>query len=262
MDTPTLNTFTFVAPSGTEYTIREQNGQDEEIISNQAEARRGMSITNYLQGIILSTSRKASKLTIKEVMGLPTLDRMCIILQSRIFSLGEELEFSHRWPKGEDTDQFDEFEYSQDLQEYLLSDYANPENITEEELQVKPKALPVYVQDPFIPIEHTLKSGKHIRFHASNGYTELAVIKLRDTEQTRNSELILRELELEVDGKWERVLNFALFSSRDMGELRKLVNTVDPTADPTTVISNPETGEKLTLSLFAIPTFFFLEEGV
>ena len=65
-----LLTHTFKAPSGTEYTIREQNGQDEEVLTNTGEIRRNMNINNFLQGIIMSSSKKDGKLSMEEILSL------------------------------------------------------------------------------------------------------------------------------------------------------------------------------------------------
>lgn len=260
MEMLNVNTTTFTVPSGAQYTIREQNGQDEEVLTNVAEANRGMNITNFLQGIIMSSSYKNGKLSIKEVMDIPVLDRQCILIKSRIFSIGEELEFSYKWPKQGEDNKFEEFEYTQDLNEYLF-DYANRENITEEELLEKPNAIPFYPGEVG-GIEHTLKSGKKIRFHVADGNTELSIFKMRAADQTRNTDLIMRGLELEVDGKWDRVTNFSLFTVKDMREMRKLVNAIDPMPNLVVDIENPNTSEHQEIPLMALSSFFFPEEDV
>ena len=90
-------THTFTAPSGIEYTIREQNGQDEEILTNVGEATRFMNINNFLQAILMGSSKKPNqKYTMEEILRIPLLDRQCILLQSRIFSIGEIMEFSYK----------------------------------------------------------------------------------------------------------------------------------------------------------------------
>lgn len=254
-----LNTFTFTAPSGKQYTIREQNGQDEEILTNVGEANRFMNINNFLQGIIMNTSFKEGKLSMQEVLDIPYLDRQCILIQSRIFSLGEIMEFTYKWPAPDGKTQ--EFEYEQDLNEFLF-DYSNPEGISEATLLEKPHAIPFYpegVEDYFYV---SLPSGRSARFKPFNGESEIYVMKLSENARTRNSDMIARHLELEVDGKWERVFNFSLFSMKDMRELRKNINTFDPTPNTLTTINNPDTGEVQEINIMALPYFFFPEEDV
>lgn len=258
-------THTFRAPSGVEYTIREQNGQDEEVLTNTAEVNKGMNITNFLQGIIMSSSKKNGKLSIQEVKDIPLLDRNALILQSRIFSIGQFMDFTYKWPMKDDPEKFEEFEYTQDLGEYLFSDY-NPDTITPEEMEEKPKAVPFYppysgeMDGDFLVF--TLASGKRISFKRTDGNAEIYLLRLRESDKTRNTDFFMRNLRLEVDGKWERVSNFSLFSVKDMREMRKLVNSYDPVSNLTTVIQNPNTNQYLELPILAMQDFFFPEEDV
>jgi hypothetical protein len=106
---------TFTVPSGNLVTIREQNGADDDILSNPVEATNLMNLSRFISGIILKSTYKQGRLTVDEVHNLPVLDRYCIIINSRIFSLGEELEFTQDWgPNG------GKVAYTQDLREFFL----------------------------------------------------------------------------------------------------------------------------------------------
>ena len=78
-----------------------------------------------------------------QVLEIPLLDRYAIIFQSRIFSLGNTLEFEYNWGKLPN-DKDDTVLYEQDLHEFLFSDYSKVP--TEEELDAKPDAIPYYPQ--------------------------------------------------------------------------------------------------------------------
>ena len=252
-------THTFTAPSGIEYTIREQNGQDEEILTNVGEATRFMNINNFLQAILMGSSKKPNqKYTMEEILRIPLLDRQCILLQSRIFSIGEIMEFSYKWPVP-NSEALQKLEYEQDLNEFLL-DYSNREGITEEELDAKPHALPFYPNPVDQALIFDLQSGKKIRFHLFDGNSELYVMRLPEVDRTRNTDIIARGLELQVEGKWDRVTNFSLFSTKDMRQLRKLVNDYDPTPSLETTIDNPITGEVILVPVMSFTDFFFPEE--
>ena len=95
-----LRTHQFIAPSGFSYTIREENGEDEEILSNQADAMNGnMNITKFIAAIVVDTDfTDHHRLTVQDVLNLPFLDRYTIMLQNRIFSLGAVLDFQYKWP--------------------------------------------------------------------------------------------------------------------------------------------------------------------
>ncbi|MFR4338542.1 MAG: hypothetical protein ACLT33_11415 [Lachnospira pectinoschiza] len=84
-----FRTFRFVAPSGYFYEIREQNGADEDILSNPVDARTLMNLTKFISAIVVKTDFTAKgKLSIEDALALPVNDRYAIIIQSRIFSLG------------------------------------------------------------------------------------------------------------------------------------------------------------------------------
>lgn len=253
---------TFTAPSGHTYTIREQNGQDEEILSNLREINNLMNLTNFLQAIILKSSRKASKFTIQEVLDLPILDRYAILIQSRIFSIGETLEFKYRWPVSDGV--ANEVEYEQDLNEFLLP-YDEIPNMDPEKLaaclEAHPEAIPIYPkQGQEKGIVMNLNSGKRIKFDLLDGNSERYMGKLTEATLTRNSEFIARNLCLEVEGKWDPVSNFSLFSVKDMYEMRRIINNIDPLFIPCTKIANPLNGEQQSFNILTTSNFFFPED--
>lgn len=255
----TLRTFQFIAPSGYSYTIREENGEDEEILSNPANAKGLMNITHFISAIVVATDyTKSGKLTVNDTLNIPLLDRYAILFQSRIFSLGSEVDFTYKWP-GDATPTY----YSQDLNEMLL-DYSD---IKEEELNEKPNAIPFYPdrekcrQINFKGYEYNLKSGKVIKFDLMDGNAERAMITLPADKQTRNSDLLARNLHLLVEDRWERVESFRLFTIPEMAEIREIVSTIDPIFQGTTDISNPRTGEEAKYSIIGAPRFFFLTEA-
>lgn len=252
----TLRTLVFTAPSGRLFEIREQNGEDEEIITNPVDSKNLMNLTKYISAIVIKTNAtKSGRLTIEDALKLPLLDRYCILFNSRIFSLGEEVEFTYKW------DNKDSVTYSQDLREFLF-DYAILP--TEQEMEEKPNAIPYYPgrkgEDGFTLMQYTeeLNSGKVIQFELMDGEKESQMVQLSPSKLTRHSTLLLRNLKLKVDDKFEKVENFSLFSSRDMAEIHRLVNTVDPIFHGYTQIENPETGNMMDYPIMAAPDFFYL----
>ena len=91
-----------------------------------------------------------------------------------------------------------------------------------------------------------------------NGEKESQMVQLSPSKLTRHSTLLLRNLKLKVDDKFEKVENFSLFSSRDMAEIHRLVNTVDPIFHGYTQIENPETGNMMDYPIMAAPDIFYL----
>lgn len=247
-----MRTKTFYTPSGYQFEIREQNGEDEEILSNSSDMKDLMNFTKFIQAIVVSTDfTQSGRLTIQDVQDIPVNDRYCILFQSRIFSLGDTVEFEYNWPTGK-------VEYEQDINE-LLYDYEN-RTPSEDELNAKPDAIPYYPDGKKKEFEFTLESGKQIKFNLLDGAGERRLVTLPPEKQTRNSVLLCRNLQLMVEGKWEKVFNFKLFSVREMHEMRSLILSVDPTYSGNIEIENPADGSKTQFPIIIAKDFFFLTE--
>lgn len=245
---------TFKGPSGFEYTIREQNGADDDILSNARNAHNLMNISYFIAAIVVNTNATSNhKLTAMDALKLPILDRYCILLQSRIFSLGETLEFVHDWGGN-----VGKIEYEQNLEEFLF-DYS--ELPTEEILNSKPDAIPFYPNQTNIKdIVAQLPTGKNIKFDLLTGEGEQKLMESTLANRTRNQEFIARNLCLQIDGKWEPVKDFFGFTAKEMVSLRKVVTSNDPIWPGVTHIINPETEESIPISILGIPGFFYPEE--
>ena len=264
-----LRKMAFTLPSGYSCEIREQNGEDEEVLSNPANIKNFMNINEFIAGIVIHTDFTASgKLLVQDVMKLPLLDRAVILINSRIFSLGEELEFNYKWPRPENSKEQAEFTYTQNLKDYIFEDYGVKPD--EEELKAKPDAVPYYLleedkdnQGKVKLTDHkfTLSSGKEIMWDVATVESEQYLMKLGLDNISRNKDLIARNLRLNVDGNWEKVQNFKLFSVRDMAEMRREILASDPSFTGNTEIEDPITHEKVQVSVLAVPTFFYLTEA-
>lgn len=253
-----LRTKQFAVSTGHVYTIREQNGADDDILSNSSQVEDLMNVSNFISAIVVHTPSTASgKLTPEEAHKLPVLDRYCIMMQSRIFSLGSELEFAYDWGKKLGG----EIHYTQDLNEFLFDDYSKMP--TPEEVKAKPNAIPLYPMGSMttdLPIE--LKSGKKLIFDVLTNEAEVNTLNQPAQLQTKNTKLIARNLRLEVEGKFVKVENFSLFSPIEMGEIRNQVKAYDPTFKGTTTITNPNLSEDqiVHVSIMGLGNFFYLEE--
>ena len=133
---------TFKLPSGYEVTIREQNGEDDDILSNPVDAKTFMNISKFIAGIVTDTDITATRLlTADDVQKMPSLDRYTIMINSRIFSLGKTLEFRYDW-EGPAEGQVRTIDYEVDLKEEFLFDYGTIP--TMQEMEAKPNAIPFY----------------------------------------------------------------------------------------------------------------------
>jgi len=134
-----FRTFRFTGPSGFEYEIREQNGADEDILSNLSDMKTLMNLTKFIAAIVIRTNATPNgKLTVDDALNLPVNDRYAIIFNSRIFSLGEEVEFEYDWGK----ENGGKVTYGQDLHEFLFdySEVPTDNRVFDE----KPDAIPYY----------------------------------------------------------------------------------------------------------------------
>lgn len=249
-------THSFISPSGHSYTIREQNGEDEDILSNPRDAKNLMNITKFISSIVVDTDFTDNhRLTVEDTLNLPFLDRYAILIQSRIFSMGNTLEFEFTW-EGDKVPVV----YEEDLSLFLFDDYsAIP---SEEELLKKLHAVPYYPNSKQIKdICINLSTGKVLYFDLLNGKGEQFIMNLSEDKQTRNAELMARNLRLMVNGNPEKVTNFRCFTVREMAEIRKFISTNDPTWYGMTELENPKTGEKVNYPIMAAKSFFYLTEA-
>lgn len=262
-----LRTMTFTLPSGYTCEIREQNGEDEEILSNPVSIKNYMNLNEFIAGIVIHTDFTASgKLLVEDVLNLPLLDRAVILINSRIFSIGDELEFTYKWPR-HNSKEPSEFTYTQLLTDYIMEDYSKEPN--EEEILAKPDAVPYYTTEPdenhpgkakLKDLTFTLSSGKEIMWDIATAASEQYLMKLGIENVSRNKDLIARNLRLKVEGNWEKVQNFKLFSIKEMAEMRKEILSKDPTFTGNTTIEDPITHQFTEISILAVPAFFYLTE--
>ncbi len=242
----------FISPSGYSFTIREQNGADDDILSNEQDSRTLMNLTKFISAIVVETDfTKTKKLTIEDALSLPANDRYAILIRSRIFSLGNSLEFEFIWP-GEKNP----ITYEQDLSELLFDDYGS--DPSEEELNSKPYAIPYYTTDKITDIEFTISSGKELKFDLLDGGSEMEYVLLPESERSRNRSLITRNLHLKMGDKWVKVTNFSMFSVKEMLEIHKFVKNSDPIFPGHVEIENPSTNQKTLISILGQPNFFYL----
>lgn len=245
---------TFTVPSGYVYTIREQNGNDDDILSSKVDLDKLMNISNFISAIVVKTDATTTgRLTPEEAFHLPVLDRSVILIQSRILSLGEELEFDFSWDGKEQTD------YSQNLND-LIFNYS--ETATKEMIASKPEAVPYYpLLNKFKDIPINTTSGKSLLFDILTNDKEVEYINLPLSQQTKNQKLIVRNLRMKVDEAFIKVNNFELFSVKDMVEINKAVKAFDPTFNAAVTISNPNNPiQKVPINIFSLDSFFYLEE--
>lgn len=245
-------------PSGFRVYIREQNGNDDGILSNVSLARESSAINTFIQDVVVWAEHGATpdnRLTEEQVLELRLRDKYYILMESRIFSLGAILKFDYDWGGGQPP-----VSYEEDLSQFIWDFSSGPfpeEGSPDYPFEaIKPYNSGINVQY----VETTLSSGKKVKFKYMDGYSEQFLIKLPEFKLDINSRLVARDLHLEVDGKYMKVENFKPFKSREMAELRDLVEEVDSQFDGVIELTSPYDQTTTRQYLVRLPDFFYPRE--
>lgn len=238
------DTITFVAPDGTTITIRERNGEDEDILSRSKNSQDGSAFTKFLQRIIVDRDGQGP-LSHAQLMSMKVRVKYFILLKSRIQSLGSEMIFKHRFQSGE------EIEFTEDLSKFDF-DYENQEL---HEIEKHHAAPFLNTGDSF---DFTISSGRECRLSYLTSSVEIEQLQ-RDQEQaTLNDNLRVRKFRVkDKEGAWIPVNNFASLTSRELREIRKELIKNDPDFILQTEVKNPKNNTVEEVSLFLYTDFFF-----
>jgi hypothetical protein len=247
----------FTLPSGHWVEIREQNGNDDDIISNRATAKDLTNFNILISSLILDTNLPMAtdgKLPASKVDELLLGDKYAIIFGSRIHSMGPDVRFKIEWNKEDGGPQ----DYEEDLNN-LWWDFSKPYPEQGEEGyskdRIKPDPINCYGSQTL-----NLTSGKELRDHFLNGKSEKDLMKLPIEEMTRNAEIKARGLEQKIAEKWVKVTNFMFFTKKDMSEIYRAIRENDPEFLGTTDITNPKTNQTVAYSIIQSEDFFYPQE--
>jgi len=243
-----------VTPSGYKVVIREQNGEDDSILSNALGVREGTSTDAFIRSIVVATDwTDNGKLSKVDTDHMKLCDKYSTMITSRIFSLGQIINFSYTW-LDENSKEL-EVEYEEDLGLYIW-DYSKsfPKEGDPDfyKYRIKPHIHGLDKQR-----EITLNSGKMVRYYFIDSLGENYQLTQEEIDTSINSELLARRLELSVNGKWVKVENFKAFSSRDMSEIRTDVENNESILNIFSDIQNPITKRIIRFPILNSPDFFF-----
>jgi hypothetical protein len=242
-------------PSQRKYIIREQTGADDEILTSLREGSRSEVelVDRFLTSIITGSifEGKEVPVSLLTVQTMPVRDRYCILVKSRIFSLGKELKFEFDF--GEP---FGKEPFVEDLENYVW-DYEKPFP-KRGDLDFLLERIPQYYVDPYLGMKFHLTSGKQIKLKYLDGLGEGFMSKVNQVNPHVNQELIARDLAImNSSGEYQAVLNFGVFTARDMAEIRSFVKAQDSRFDLISNIEHPSTGETIQVPILSLPDFFF-----
>lgn len=238
-----------ITPSGMEVVIRQQTGDDDDILSNGLLSKDGSSAAKFIAGIVVHSSIGA--LDINAVLNMRLADKYYIIIASRIFSIGQIVKFTYDWADGRPA-----IPYEEDLADFIW-EYAEP---------FPEVGTPEYNESRLKPIsseltrELTLETGKLIRYTFMNGYGEKYLMTLPINEQSKNQELLARKIQVDTSTGFTEVQNFKSFTPREMMEIRNDVEKHDPVVTLLSMLTHPTTGEIAYLPIIGTEDFFYPRE--
>lgn len=242
------NTLTFKVPSGFEVTIREQDGEDDDIISKMKNSQDGSSISKFVSSILLGTSLTKGRPTPNDIQVWKNRDKYHVLLKSRIFSLGSEILYKHKCTACKK-----ETNYEEDLKPYDRDFSKSPEDSDNGfKFQIQP-----YINGEALEAELTLQSGKRIKYKYLNGLSEKKLLDFPKDDMSKNTELLLRGIEWFYQDRWQKIENFKVFSARDMKEIRTHVEKHDLPFEAASECTCPFCENVDTISLITQPDFFF-----
>jgi hypothetical protein len=251
-----LRQTTVTLPDFTKVTIRETNGEDDDVISKISDSKDNQAALKFLSSIIVEP-----KTSVTDVAAWPLNKKYYLLLKSRIHSLGNILKFKYAWPDETTKDLVDTnyvedlSKYDTDLEALSLMDEAKQKEAIEKltPYQIKPF--------PFRELKEImvkLDNGREIKFNLMDTESENKSIGTDLEEFSINDELRLRKFSTKDDtGAWVEVQNFRPFSSREMAAIRKVVREADPQFLMPMDIENPKTKERTQVPLIRLADFFF-----
>jgi len=249
---------TLTTPSGHMVTIREQTGEDDDILSNAKGVIDGTSTNKFIAGIVVQTDlTENGKMNLDTARNLKLCDKYFIMIASRIFSIGQTLKFTYEWPEPKGL----EVDYEEDLGLYIWEyhneamPFPGPED--EEYYKYRIKQHP-HGKDESRKI--TLASGKKVRYNFMNGVAEKYLMELPQDRQSVNAELFSRGVAQEINKAWVPVQNFKGFTPNDMRELRNDIKANDPDLALITELYHPVDGSRVDYLIVGTNDFFYPRE--
>jgi hypothetical protein len=231
-------------PSTKKVRIRENNGEDEGILSTIGGAVSGESTYSYISNIIVKDydAPEKSSILVDDIKKWKINDKYYLLFKQRIINLGNDLVFEFNCINNTCVENKTQLsKYNEDLSKIdELAEHLN---------------YPGEKQDEF---EFMVDNFK-LRFQVMNGEMELGFQTLQDRLKNRNSNLIARKLSLFHENEWIPLTSFHMFSSKQMGIIRGTIQKYDKGFSPTTDFNCPHCNTPYSIPVLSLPTFFFPE---
>lgn len=242
-------------PSGFNITIREQNGDDDDIISQITASKDGTAIPKFLAGIIIESENKPSKkLTYLDILDWKIKDIYYALLVSRIHSLDNLIDFEYECINSNCKRIT---RYEEDLDQFT-QDFTLPAPTIDE---------PGYFKYRVTPYENgaesigtlKLESGKEVEYTLLTGKGENLIINLEEDKLTKNQELISRYLRVRENpgDPFQTVGKFDIFSAKEMRAIRSEITKNDTPWLPYIECICPYCKTKSLINMVQEPAFYY-----
>lgn len=247
----TGNTLTFLSPDAKLITIREINGEDEDILTRQGNMKDGTALIKFLAGIILEISGEKGPITEFTVSKLKSRTLYYTLFKARVHSHGWKATFKHTFQGDTEPIGFEE-----DLKVYDW-DFGNGAPPRLGEPGYDDRIIQPYPEVGNDYMEGITSSKIEFRMKYLTGEAEKSVLGRDPDTLAINEKLRIREFEVKMpNGHWQLIENFAPFSVRDMKEFRKMVDTYDGPFDAIVTLVHPTKKITEQVSLFMLSDFF------
>lgn len=236
-------------PSGFKASVRETNGDDEDIVSKLRDNKEGNALYKYLANIIQVDDKPVS---FEEIIKWKVRDIYYAIMKSRMLSHGNKVVFEHTF---EGTSEEKTFIEDLGFYDWDLGGDELPSQLGEEDYD--PRIIQPY-RHPGDWIESETSSKKKYRFKYLTGELELKTRGMMVDDLSINDKLRLREFQLYmVSGNWQPIMKFNILTSKEMAEIRTTLEKVDPEFTLSCKLPHPQGGRAEEITLLGVPGFFF-----
>lgn len=255
------NTLKVLMPSGFIIIIREQNGEDDDVLSKANDKSDTDPLHNFLAGIIIENSQleKGHYTTSNDVKRWKLKDKYYLALKSRLHSLGPDIHFENKCKAKGCTYKT---EYDEDLSKYDTDLTKSAKKIGDEDYVEGIITIYPNKEERYRII--TLASKKVIRYKYIDGIGENKVLDVSEDRLTKNMELLARSIEFKKEGtkeEWFRIENFKMFTAREMREIRIDIKKNDVRFDMFSDLKCGKCGNVIQVPLIAFSSFFFPEDN-
>lgn len=241
----------FTLPSGNKLRIREQNGEDDDVLSKVKDNKDGSAMHNYIAAITLEYNGTTG-LTGEQVKTWGLRDKYYAILKSRRFSLGDVVFFDYTFEDGK------QLGFEEDLAKYDW-DFSTGKPPQKGQKGYSKDVPQSYPSETDKSIEFKLSSGKICCYEFMTGEHEMKTLGKSENELTLNDRLRFRnfKLKLKDSDPWTQLDRFNMFTAREMYDIRTHLDMNDPDFILKSDVRHPDGGRTESISLLHISDFFF-----